>query len=168
MPATVSTSYIGNPEMDRAVRAGIEEFFKRYSDEWRVTVIGAADNDVWELTVIAPNGQKKWVQNLHGHDNAHNADVIIDALKGITTGYPSKKYLRLGEPIAGAVIGPWVGHIRGSSQWVGNIKDATADYEPAAKVTQEQLKNQLGLETTLEEVPDAQLLISKWVVWKED
>jgi hypothetical protein len=168
MPATVSISHIGNPEVGRTIVAAIEDFFKRYSGDWRVTAIGASDNDAWELRVVAPDGEKKWKHNLYGHDDAHNTDAIIDALMGITTGYPSKKYLRLGEPVAGAVIGPCVGHIRGSSQWVNNIQDATADYEPPAKSTQEQLKSQLGIETTLEEVPDAHLMISKWVVCKVD
>jgi hypothetical protein len=167
MPAYVTASCIGNPETDTEIRTKIGEFFKRYSGNWRVKVIGAPDNDVWELTVTTPDGEK-WVHDLHGHDNAHNADAIIEVLEHITIGYPSKKYLRLGEPVAGVVIGPWVGHMRGSSTWVNNVKGATADYEPAAKVTQEQLKNQTGLETTLEEVPNAQLMISKWVVCEED
>lgn len=91
MPATVSISHIGNPEVSGTVGAAIEDFFKRYSGNWGVTVIGAQDNDVWELRVEAPDGQKNWKHNLHGHDRAHNADAIIDALKGITSGYPSKK-----------------------------------------------------------------------------
>jgi hypothetical protein len=80
-----------------------------------------------------------------------------------------KQYLRLGEPIpgVGVVIGPAVGHIRGSAQWVTDIRDATADYESDAKVNQERLKNEYGLETTLEEVPGAPLL-SKWIICKED
>jgi len=51
---------------------------------------------------------------------------------------------------------------------LNNIKDATADYEAAAKISQEQLKNELGLETALEKVPDALLMIPKWVICKED
>ncbi len=133
-----------------------------------MTVIGASDSDVWELRVIAPDGQKKWKHDLHGHDNAHNADAILNALKGITIGYPLKKYLRLGDPVAGVAIGPSVGEIRGSSQWVSNIKDATADYEQSAKVTQQELKDQLGIETTLEELPNALLMISRWVVCNQD
>lgn len=167
MPATVATSYIGNPEKEGTIRTEIEEFFKRYSGNWRVSIFGAAANDVWELTVTAPDG-KTWRDSLHGHDGTHNAEAILKILEHITIGYPSKKYLRLGQPVAGAVIGPWIGHIRGSSEWVYRIKDATADYEAAARVTQEQVKRELGLETTLEELPDAKLMISKWVVCKED
>lgn len=167
MPAKVSTRYIGNPETDRQIHSGIEEYFKRYSGDWTVNVFGAASNDIWELTIKAPDA-KTSVHHLHGHDDAHNPDAIVKILEHITIGYPSKKYLRFGPIVAGAVIGPWVGHIRGSSEWVNDIKDATADYEVAAKVTQEQLKNELELETTLEKVPDALQMIPKWVICKED
>ncbi len=41
-------------------------------------------------------------------------------------------------------------------------------YESEAKVNQEQLKNQFGLETTLEKVPKSELMMPKWVACKED
>ena len=167
MPASVSTKYIGNPEVEAAVRAAIVGFFESYPGDWGVTLIGAAENDVWELTVIAPHGEKKWTYALHGHDNAHSPDAIIQIFRHVTIGYPSRKYLRIGPPVAGAIIGVAEGYISGPSEWVPEITDATADYEPIARATQERLRNQNGLRTELEKVPGDQLM-PKWVIFKDE
>jgi len=54
--------------------------------------------------------------------------------------------------------------------WVDSKERATADYHTVATATQQRLKELFGLETTLEEVPDAtrQQMESKWVICKAD
>jgi hypothetical protein len=64
----------------------------------------------------------------------------------------TKMYLR---------IGP-----QGNDEWVGDLKDATADYRAAAEVTQQRLKDEAKLITKLIEIPDPRLLQSKFVICK--
>jgi hypothetical protein len=81
-----------------------------------------------------------------------------------------KKYLRLrGElDVLLPTENKYVAELRQRVGWVDNLKDATADYLPSSEVTQRKLRDQLGLETTLEEVPDPHLMKSRWVIYRED
>jgi ABC-type transport system substrate-binding protein len=47
------------------------------------------------------------------------------------------------------------------------LKDATLDYRASAEVTQQQLK-EIGIETELEEIPQAKNMESKWAISKDD
>jgi len=88
MPATVSTNYLGNPETEKKLRAGVEEFFKKYPDHWRVSILGAQTNTVWELKVTASDGRKEWVHRLHGEDGGHDVEKILTVLEQITVELP--------------------------------------------------------------------------------
>jgi hypothetical protein len=72
-----------------------------------------------------------------------------------------KKYLLIGPGIVAGVRERRVIDIKDAIDWVDDPKKATADYEQAAKATQEKL-TALGTETTLEELGDA-----RWVICKE-
>lgn len=90
MPATIATSNIGDSEKEKNLRARIEEFFDQFPEDWRVSILGAQHNTVWELTVTAPNGRKEWVHRLHGEDGGHNMETIMIDLKKITSGMSPK------------------------------------------------------------------------------
>ena len=79
-----------------------------------------------------------------------------------------KKYLRLTIGPTTATDNIYVGKIHQSIEWVDNRKDATDDYRPTIEDTQRKLKDEFGLQTTLEEVTDARHMQSKWVICRED
>ena len=88
MPATVSTGYLGNPDAERKLRAGVEEFFKKFPDCWTVSILGAQTNTVWELKVTASDGCREWVHRLHGEDGGHDIEKILAVLEQITVELP--------------------------------------------------------------------------------
>jgi len=88
MPATVSADYLGNPETEKKLRARVEEFFKKYPDDWRVSIFGAQTNTVWELKVTASDGRKEWIHRLHGEDGGHDIETILTVLEQITVELP--------------------------------------------------------------------------------
>ena len=51
--------------------------------------------------------------------------------------------------------------------WVFDIKEATEDYRSSCETTQEKLRNQLGIETELVEVPDNKLMQSQYVLARD-
>jgi hypothetical protein len=88
MPVTVSTKYLGHPEIEEKLRAGVEEFFKKYPDSWTVSILGAQTNTVWELKVTASDGRGEWVHRLHGEDGGHDIEKILTVLEQITIELP--------------------------------------------------------------------------------
>jgi hypothetical protein len=52
----VTVENLGDPEMQKNLRIRLAEFFRQYSGDWRITVLGAQQNTVWELTIEAPDG----------------------------------------------------------------------------------------------------------------
>lgn len=79
MPATFSTSF-SNPKIERMLREQLDQFCKQYPDGWRVSILGAQNNDIWELKVIADDGRTVWVHSLHGTDGEHDIEKIVAAL----------------------------------------------------------------------------------------
>jgi hypothetical protein len=78
-----------------------------------------------------------------------------------------KKYLRLGQVTAGTSGDRYVQGLREAIEWVDSPERATADCRPAIDVTRQKLRDQLGIETTLVEIPDRNLMESKWVICRE-
>jgi hypothetical protein len=72
-----------------------------------------------------------------------------------------KKYLLIGPGIVAGVRERHAVDIKNAIDWVEDPEKATADYEAAAKATQERLAD-LGINTELVELAD-----SKWVICKE-
>lgn len=83
MPATFATN-LRNPEVERSLREGLEEFCKQYPDSWQVSILGAQHNDDWELKVTASDGRREWVHILHGQDGEHDVKKILAILQKIT------------------------------------------------------------------------------------
>lgn len=93
---------------------------------------------------------------------------LIQLAKDYGIALVMKKYLRV-VPVPGRkVVERYVIEVKDSVQWVDSPNDATADYREAAEVTQQKIKEQLGLETSLVEIRDPHLMQSKWVISKED
>jgi hypothetical protein len=78
-----------------------------------------------------------------------------------------KRYLRA-VPVSSSIIEGYVVELKDSIEWVDSPDEATADYRAAVEVTQKKLKEQLGLETELVEIPSPRQMESKWVISKED
>ena len=98
MPATVSTNYLGHPEIEKNLRAGVGEFFRKYPDNWTVSILGAQTNTVWELKVTASDGRREWVHRLHGEDGGHDIETILMVLKKITLELPPSQSSLPGAP----------------------------------------------------------------------
>lgn len=88
MPATVSTKDICEPEMETKLRAAVEQLFKKYPDDWRVSVRGAQTNDDWELKVTASDGRRQWVHRLHALGGGQNIETILTILENINIELP--------------------------------------------------------------------------------
>jgi hypothetical protein len=74
------------------------------------------------------------------------------------------KYLRFNSDEAPSVLGRYVLQLKRSFEWVTDIESATADYLPAVQATQSRLRNELNLDTRLEEIPDEMGGQSQWVI----
>lgn len=83
MPATVTTNYLGSPEIEEKLRARVEEFFKDYLDDWRIDFLGKQFDSVWELTVTDFDGRKQWVRRLYGEKGGHDIQTILRILEKI-------------------------------------------------------------------------------------
>ena len=81
MPAMVSTTYT-HPELEQTVRATVSGFFKKYSENWAVSIVGAQGNSVWVLRVTAPDGQREWERRLE--NGGHHIGNILKVLEEIT------------------------------------------------------------------------------------
>jgi len=79
-----------------------------------------------------------------------------------------KRYLRIVPAVSSSIRERYVAEIKDSIEWVDSPDEATADYRTAIEVTQQKLKQQLGLETKLVEIPEPRQMESKWVISKED
>lgn len=88
MPATVSTGYLGNLETEKTIRSAVGEFFKKYAENWTVSILGAQTNTVWELKVTASDGRRERVHALHGEDGEHDIEKILTVLEHITVELP--------------------------------------------------------------------------------
>jgi hypothetical protein len=64
-----------------------------------------------------------------------------------------KIHLRISPTAAAVSARGFVQTVQDPIEWVGNRSNATADYLESVLVTQQKLKNQLGIEATLEEIP---------------
>jgi hypothetical protein len=81
------------------------------------------------------------------------------------------KYLRFkGEEPSVSVIERYVVQFKESIEWVDTVKEASKDYLPSIEETQRKVEQQLGIKTTLVEVPDDsdKQHQSYWAISKED
>ena len=90
MPAIVTTDFLGNPEVEQRLRARVEQFFKRYLDNWAVSILGAQDNDVWKLKITAPDDRER-VHEFHAHDGGHDIEKIMAVVERITMSLRSER-----------------------------------------------------------------------------
>jgi hypothetical protein len=67
MPATVTVKYLGDEKVEKSIRVGLEAALKDYEDRWRVSVLGSAGSDFWEIKVEQPQGGQHWVKKLDAH-----------------------------------------------------------------------------------------------------
>ena len=91
MAAIVTARYLGNPDTEKQLTECIRELMAEYLGEWRVEVLGAARNTIWEMTVVAPNGIKQWVRRLYGEDGGHGVENILADLQNIVEQSPVDK-----------------------------------------------------------------------------
>jgi len=78
------------------------------------------------------------------------------------------KYLRYIADRTPNHLGRYVLQFKDSIEWVDNIKDATPDYRQSIDATNDRISNELGVKTSLLEVPDKLAGESKWVITKEE
>jgi len=90
MPAIVTTKFLGGPEVEQRLAVRVEQFFKRYLDNWTISILGAQANDVWKLEVIAPDGRTQ-VHEFHGHDSGHDIENIMAVVEQITMSLRSER-----------------------------------------------------------------------------
>lgn len=62
----------------------------------------------------------------------------------------------------------YVAEVRYAFDWVSNMKDATRDYRQPTEFTQQQLRDQHGINTELVEVPDPKLMMPKYVLCRKE
>jgi hypothetical protein len=70
MPATVTVKYLGDEKVEQSIRAGLEAAFKDYEDRWRVSVLGSAGSDFWEIKVQQSEGVEHSVKRLKANETA--------------------------------------------------------------------------------------------------
>jgi hypothetical protein len=83
MAATLSTK-LGNPEVERMLRVRLESVCNQYPNGWQVSILGAPDNDVWELKVMDSDARTVRLHKLHGRDGEHDPEKILVVLEKIT------------------------------------------------------------------------------------
>lgn len=66
MPATVAVKTLVDAGVENEIRGQIEEALREY-DDCRVTVLGGAASDVWEIKVDAGAGREHSVKRLEAH-----------------------------------------------------------------------------------------------------
>ena len=66
MPATVRVKTLGDAGVEKEIRGQLEEALREY-DDCRVTVLGAAGSDVWEIKVDVGAGREHSVKRLQAH-----------------------------------------------------------------------------------------------------
>lgn len=81
-PATLSTN-IGNPEVKQTLRDALDRFCTQYPNGWRISILGAQNNDGWEVKVTADDGRTVWVKTLYGTEGGHYVDDVVAALEKI-------------------------------------------------------------------------------------
>lgn len=91
MPAIVSTHYLGNPEAEGRLLAAVQELFKKYPDDWMVSILGAQTTDAWQLKVTASDGKREWTHMLYGQDGGHDIEKILRVLEQITVRLPTER-----------------------------------------------------------------------------
>ena len=79
-----------------------------------------------------------------------------------------KTYLRISPTAAAVSAEGYIQTVQHPIEWVGSRSKATADYLESVLVTQQKLKNQLAIETTLEEIPSDNAMQSKWVICRSE
>jgi hypothetical protein len=78
------------------------------------------------------------------------------------------KYLRYQPGTTSSHIERYALHFQDSLEWVDDIKDTTPDYLPSIEATNDRIAKELGLKTSLVELPDKLGGVSMWVITKED
>jgi hypothetical protein len=67
MPATITVRYLGDEGMEEQIRERLEQELKAYDASWRVSVLGSAGNNIWEIKVMGGAGQETSVKRLEAH-----------------------------------------------------------------------------------------------------
>ena len=83
MAAIITTAHFGNPDTEKFVIARIREFMAQYPGAWRIELLGAAHNTIWEMTVTAPDGVKQWVNKLYGEYDGQRIEKILADLQNM-------------------------------------------------------------------------------------
>jgi hypothetical protein len=74
MPATITAKYLGDATLEEQIREQLEKELKAF-DKWRVTVLGAAGSDLWEIKVYGPDGQAHGVKRL---DSKQTVGTVVE------------------------------------------------------------------------------------------
>lgn len=91
MPATISIKSIGLPSVEKDVRASAEGFYRKFPENWTVSILGEQTNDAWKVRVKAPDGRES-VRMLHGHDGGgHRTERVLETLEQLTAELHSTK-----------------------------------------------------------------------------
>lgn len=72
MAARITVKYLGDAEKENLIGERLAEELKDYPD-WRVSVLGSAGNDVWEIKVHGPRTDQFGVMKLEHDQTVENA-----------------------------------------------------------------------------------------------
>jgi hypothetical protein len=75
MPVTVETHNTGDANLQRDLVAIIEHIFADRKGDWRVTILGSAGTDRWDMKITGPNAFERSYQLERGLGQ-HEPNVV--------------------------------------------------------------------------------------------
>lgn len=118
---------------------------------------------------LPAEGGEKWKCTACGEVIVYSGSEVIYREEGqmMTNGKTKTYYRALPNTVTTPTTDRYVINVHSAFDWVKDIKDATSDYRESCEATQQKLKDQLRIETTLVELPDEKLITPKYVVCRE-
>jgi hypothetical protein len=87
MPATVTAKYLGDENIEKQIRERLRRELNDCHDTCRVSVLGSAGSDLWEIKVaLGPDGQR--VKKLDGHQTVDKiAEEVAHMVQAISRNF---------------------------------------------------------------------------------
>ena len=78
MPAAISFADLGLDKVRKEeLSRRLKEVFDKYERDWGVKIIGSTQNDIWEMTITNPEGNRIGRKKLDGLAGEQTAQSII-------------------------------------------------------------------------------------------
>jgi hypothetical protein len=91
MPVEITLEYLGEPEKEKALRAGLNGIFKDYQGTWEIHIIGDQQNTIWKTTIKAADNLGEHVHKFYGEDGGHAVENVLAEVSRIAEGLRKRK-----------------------------------------------------------------------------